>query len=232
MFIVEYDGPRHADARQMQRDETKDRLCSDAGLGVLRINANHIIRQFRGISVLRWIIEVTELQKRFYEAQKAGHVPWDESFDPAMIYYDGKGKKWPYWLSVSATQRLNNFASKGTTEKGGWGNITGRDDKENLHDLSYCWLNDSVIWSKTAVKQQSFPFPSFDLLREISICELDLKVQNYDKGKLQPVSGLQFQKVFEQFCSHYDAHPSHSHACGGSAPFKFSWNPDAGWKFS
>lgn len=232
MFIVEYDGPFHVDARQIQRDQKKDDLCSSAGLGVLRINANHVTRKFRGISILRWVIEVTELEKSFYDAQKAGHVPWDESFDPAMIFDDGKGKKWPYWLSATATQRLNDFASKGRMEKGGWANITGRDDKQNWHDLSFCWFENSVIWSQTGVKNQSFQFPAFDLLKEIAICELDLKVQEYQKGERQPVSGAQFQNICERFCNRYNAHPSHSFTCGGSAPFQFSWNSSSGWKFS
>lgn len=231
MFIVEYDGPFHADTRQTQRDQTKDRLCADAGLGVLRINANHVTRQFRGISILRWIIEVSELEKSFYEGQEAGQVPWDEPFDPAMFLDDGKGRKWPYWLSVSATRRLNDFASKGSFGKGGWSNIIGYDSKKNLHDLSFCWFKNSVIWSKTGVRRQSFEFPAFDLLREIAICELDLKVKDFQDGKIQPVSGAQFMKVCEEFCKRYDAHPSHSFTCGGSAPFQFSWDLHSGWKF-
>ncbi len=230
IFIVEYDGPFHADARQAQRDQTKDSLCSDAGLGILRINANHITRQFRGISILRWVIEVTELEKSFYEAQEAGHVPLDESFDPAMVFNDGKGRRWPYWLSVLATQRLNEFVFKRTSETAGWANIIGYDDKKNIHDLSFCWFEDGIIWSKTGVRYQSFEFPAYDLLREIAICELDSKLQEYQQGKYQTVNPLQFQKIFQQFCSRYDAHPSHS--CGSSTPFNYSWSPNSGWKFT
>lgn len=232
IFIVEYDGPFHSDTRQAKRDQTKDKLCSDAGLGVLRINANHITRQFRGTSVLRWIIEVTEIEKGFFEAQREGQIPWDEPFDPAMIFDDGKGKKWPYWLSAYATQRLNDFVSKNASKNSGWTKITGYDKKQNLHCLSFCWFNNSIIWSKTAVKNQSFRFPTFDLLREISTYELDLKVREYQRGKLQPVNGTQFQKLCEQFCTRYDAHPSHSFTCDRSAPFQFSWDLNSGWKFS
>jgi hypothetical protein len=229
LFVVEYDGPFHTSTVQRQRDETKDTLCSGAGLGVLRINANHVTRRFRGISVLRWIIEVTELEKSFYDAQQAGHVPWDEPFDPAMVVFDdGKGRKWPYWLSVLATQRLNDFVRK--TQQRGWAGITGYDKEKNLHELSFVWFDNCVIWSETGVRHQSFDFPAYDLLREISICELQLKLGEYQEGKRQPVSGAQFQQVCERFCSRYDAHPSHS--CGrGSAPFSYSWDFNVGWKF-
>jgi very-short-patch-repair endonuclease len=229
LFSVEYDGPFHSSAVQRWRDETKDTLCASAGLGVLRINAKHVTRRFRGISVLRWIIEVTELEKSFYAAQEAGHVPRDEPFDAAMVFSDGKGRKWPYWLSALATQRLNDFIRK--RQQGGWVGITGHDKENNLRKLSFIWFDNSVIWSQTAVRHQSFDFPAYDLLREISICELDSKLQEYQEGKCQPVSGAQFQHdVCERFCSLYDAHPSHS--CGmGSAPFSYSWSFNEGWRF-
>ena len=229
LFIVEYDGPFHSSAVQRRRDETKDTLCSSAGLGVLRINANHVTRRFRGISVLRWIIEVTELAKWFYDAQQAGDVPWDADFDYAFVFGDGKGRKWPYWLSVLATQRLNNFVRK--TRQRGWAGITGRDKENNLRELSFIWFENSVLWSQTAVRHQSFDFPAYDLLREISICELDSKLGEYQEGKCQPVSGALFQQVCERFCSRYDAHLSHS--CGmGSAPFCYSWSFNEGGKFA
>jgi len=174
LFIVEYDGPTHAASLQRRRDRMKDGMCADAGLGILRINANHVTKRYRGMSVLRWIIEVTELEKAFYEAQAAGRVPWDEPFDAAMILDDGKGRKWPYWLSVSATQALNSFAlAENSGRNGGWGAVIGSDTERNLLELSYCWAGDAVVWSKTGVRRQNFEFPAYDLLREISICELE-----------------------------------------------------------
>jgi Protein of unknown function (DUF2726) len=229
LFIVEYDSPFHTSALQRWRDETKDTLCSSASLGVLRINANHVTRRFRGISVLRWIIEVTELEKWFHDEQQAGHIPWDADFDAMMMFDAGKGRKWPYWLSVSATQRLNDFVHK--RRHRGWAGITGHDKENNLHELSFIWFDNSVIWSTTGVRHQRFDFPAYDLLREISICELESKLREYQEGNCRPVSGAQFQQVCERFCSRYDdAYPSHS--CGmGSAPFSYSWNFNEGWKF-
>lgn len=230
LFIVEYDGPFHAGPVQQWRDRTKDGLCADAGLGVLRINANHVTKLYRGMSVLRWIIEVTELEKWFDAAQAAGEVPWDESFDAAMIMSDGKGKKWPYWLSVSSTQSLNSFVFQESNPcRRGWAGIIGTDAENHLHELSYCWSDDQIIWSKTGVRRQNFRFPAYDLLREISICELDLKLRQYRAGALAPTSTAQFQQILKQFCSRYDAHPSHS--CGGPGPVCYSWASVLGWKF-
>lgn len=230
LFIVEYDGPFHATPVQQRRDRTKDALCIEAGLGTLRINANHVMKLYRGMSVLRWIIEVTELEKWFYDAQAAGHVPWDEPFDAAMIVNDGKGRKWPYWLSASATRSLNAFVfDREKPNHRGWAGIVGTDAENNLHKLTYCWFGDSVIWSKTGIKRQNFRFPAFDLLREVSLCELEVKVHEYQGGKLQPISGVQLQQICEKFCSRYDAHPGH--LCGGSGPVNYTWSSGSGWKF-
>jgi very-short-patch-repair endonuclease len=165
LFVVEYDGPFHSNDVQQWRDRTKDSLCEEAGLGVLRINSNYVTKRFRGMSVLRWIVEVTELEKWFSNAQDSGHIPWDEPFSAAMIMHDGKGRSWPYWLSVSATRELNKFLSDyHRYGHSGWGCIIGSDANENLLMLSYCWFGDNVIWSKTGIRRQNFHFPVYELL--------------------------------------------------------------------
>ena len=160
LFVVEYDGPTHANPVQQRRDRTKDDLCADAGVGILRINANHVTKRYRGMSVLRWIIEVTETEKAFCDAQQSGQVLWDEPFDPAMIMDDGKGRRWPYWLSVSATQALKSVALPDTSGgAGGWVGVMGSDAANNLLELSYCWKGDTIIWSKTGARRQNSSSP-------------------------------------------------------------------------
>ena len=220
LFVVEYDGPFHASPIQQRRDRVKDHLCAEASLGLLRINANHVTRLFRGMSLVRWIIEVAELEKWFDAAQRSGHLPWDEPFDPAMIMSDGKGKSWPYWLSIEATKSINDFVFQGTDlDQSGWAGFIGTDADNHLYDLSYCWKDDRVIWSKTAVKRQNFRFPAYDLLREISVCELNLKIQESCAGTHVTTSAIEFRPILERFCSRYDARPSHS--CGGPGPISF-----------
>jgi very-short-patch-repair endonuclease len=71
VMIVEYDGPLHQSrAKQQERDEIKNELCRCAGLGLLRINDNYVTKLYRGMTVLRWIVEVAELEKAFYAAQR------------------------------------------------------------------------------------------------------------------------------------------------------------------
>jgi very-short-patch-repair endonuclease len=106
MMVVEYDGPFHIDARQQERDRIKNALLRDAGLGLLRINDRHVTKSYRGMSVLRWIIEVTELMKAFDEGQRNGQIPLDEPFDPTAFDSLGNGPRFPYWLSAPATSRF------------------------------------------------------------------------------------------------------------------------------
>jgi very-short-patch-repair endonuclease len=221
IMIIEYDGPFHTDSKQVERDKIKDALCVDAGLGILRINANHVTRLYRGISVLRWIVEVVELQKWFEKAQADGHVPYDEPFDPAMIADDGRGRKWPYWLSVSATQSIHSFFRKidKTTPKG-WANILGSDQVGNEHSLSFVWFDDQVIWAKTAVRPQNVDFPSYDLLTEIATCELGIKLSKFRREEISAASISQFKKLHDAFCNKYNARPCHQM---GGYPFNFKW---------
>lgn len=221
VMIVEYDGPSHTDLKQAERDKIKDTLCVESGLGILRIKANHVTRLYRGISVLRWIVEVAELQKWFEKAQAEGQVSYDEPFDPAMISDDGRGRKWPYWLSVSTTQSILSFLRKldNTMPKGRAG-ILGSDAIGNQHSLSFIWFGDHVIWAKTAVRPQNVDFPSYDLLNEIATCELGINLTKFRRGEISSISIPQFEKVHAEFCSKYKATPSHSM---GGYPFNWTW---------
>jgi Protein of unknown function (DUF2726) len=120
-LAVEYDGPGHSDWRQMERDRIKDKLCSKAELPLVRINANHVLRKFRGMSLLRWIVEVSQLERAFYEAQSKGQIPFDEPFDPAMFDTIGTTRRFPYWLSLVETQRIHKFLEARAQPKGWYG---------------------------------------------------------------------------------------------------------------
>ncbi|WOH64006.1 hypothetical protein [Bradyrhizobium sp. BWA-3-5] len=61
------------------------------------------------MTVLRWIIEVTELEKAFNSAQKEGQIPWEEPFDPAFLEPAGSGGPFPYWLGAAANQSFHKF---------------------------------------------------------------------------------------------------------------------------
>jgi len=220
IMIIEYDGPFHETAYQQERDQIKDALCVEADLGILRINANHVTRLYRGITVLRWVVEVSELQRWFDKAQADGRVPYDEPFDPAMISDDGSGRKWPYWLSASTTQAINSFMRKLARDipKGSAG-IIGTDQAGNGHRLSFLWFGDRLLWAKTAVRKQHIDFPSYDLLQELATCELGIKLSKFRRGELEAISINRFQHIHDEFCDKFNAHINHS----WGYPFEYNW---------
>lgn len=228
---VEYDGPSHSEPQQQERDKIKNELCASAGLGILRITANHVTRLFRGMTVLRWIIEVMELQKAFYRDQEGGHIPWDEPFDASFLCVGNK-RDYPYWLSLSANNAIRKFLEAFPSQDKGLQTITATDAQENLHELAFLWADDQGVWAKTAVRHQNVEFPAYELLDHIGTCELHLALNRFQRGDVRAATGPQLQEILQDFCGRYDAYPSGSQTWGGRAPFRFSWSFEAGWNFS
>jgi hypothetical protein len=167
-MVVEYDGPLHVNSRQADRDIIKNYLCRRVGLGILRIHAKHVTRTYRGMTLLRWIVEVAELQKAFEEAQFLGQIPLDEPFDPAFMEPVDSSRRFPYWLSAPATQSVHEFFK--TLNKKipkGWTGVIGYGEEGISHQLSCLYFEDKVIYAKASVRPQDVDFPHYDLLNEI-----------------------------------------------------------------
>jgi len=226
--IIEYDGPLHDDPKQQERDAIKDELCRKASMGLLRINAKHVTR-YRGMSVLRWIVEISELQKGFLEAQESGQIPWDEPFDPCFVDSFGDGKRFPYWLSAPATQSFHAyFETLDPSMPKGWSSSTGRGPDGIHHRLSCLFFDQKILWTKTAIREQDFDFPHYDLLDEITTCQLGMKLKAFREGRLAAHSKGEFAPVFKDFAAKYDAHPSHSM---GSFPIPCKFDFKKGYVF-
>ena len=137
LMVVEYDGPLHiTDEKQQERDAIKNDFCRRAELGILRINDRHVTKLYRGMTLLRWIVEVKELEKAFYEAQANSLIPWDKGFDPAFLQPGNTSKRFPYWLSATATQSFHDFFKTIDHDKPkGWNSILGSDPAGNAFRL-------------------------------------------------------------------------------------------------
>lgn len=159
---IEYDGPRHNDARQIERDHIKNELCRKANFGLLRINSKHVTRLYRGMTLLRWIVEVSHLQECFDKALEEGTVPPDFDFDPLFVAGTGDGRNFPYWLSAPANQRVHKFIEsldRGTPR--GWFSLSGKDGDEKICKLSYLYFGNKVVTAFTSVRQQDIYLPYY-----------------------------------------------------------------------
>ncbi|OSI78627.1 DUF2726 domain-containing protein [Bradyrhizobium canariense] len=225
VMVVEYDGPLHQlSAEQQERDEIKNELCRRAGLGLLRIKDNYVTKIYRGMTVLRWIIEVTELEKAFNAARENGHVPWDEPFDPTFLELAGSGGRFPYWLGAAATQSFHRFF--GTLDREipkGLNGVLGQDENGAACRLSCLYFGNQILWTTTGIRKQDLEFPDYDLLDEINTCELGILLKRFRRGLVRASSVDEFRSFFEQFCKGYNAHPSYSM---GAFPFETTLGVD------
>lgn len=211
-MAIEYDGPFHSNLAQVERDQIKNSLCERAAFPILRIKANHVFRKFRGMTLLRWLIEVSQMQIAFDEAQQAGHVPCDEPFDPAMVMSDGSGRKWPYWLSLDANIRINRFLHTKPGTKA-WVSMRGEDD-ENIHGFEYLRVGDEFMFVKTAARDQGAALPIFEMVGEITRCEMDEHLARHLEGAQQLLSLKEFKPIHDRICRRYNMRPNTSMGSG------------------
>lgn len=79
VLAIEYDGPQHADAVQVERDRSKNKLLEAAGLQLLRIDSLYARKEGRW-RVLNYVLDMFEAGTAFYRDQEAGLIPEDEIF--------------------------------------------------------------------------------------------------------------------------------------------------------
>jgi Protein of unknown function (DUF2726) len=200
-MAIEYDGPYHNRTEQAKRDAIKNSLCRDAGLPIIRINANYVLRKYRGMTLLRWIIEVLQMQASFDEAQARGDVPFDEAFDPAMIISDGSSRKWPYWLSADAHARIHNFLRDTRAETQGWVTLFGEEEEQRLHCLEYIYFDDQALFVRTSLRNQDANVPQFDMIREVTHCEMGERLMAFFQGDHQLVEINRFKQISDIRCA-------------------------------
>ena len=190
LFAVEFDGPLHRDQRQKERDHRKDSLSDRFHFPLLRINSNYIDRQFRGLDLLTYFVEVWFMSVAFDEAQARGDVPYDEFFDPALIIMDPNRKeRWPYWLSVDLQIRLQKLAESGRIHDYIPSHWIGTDREGTYRCLA--WLDftaDSYIIVETGMRAQRFPVVIPDILSQIAIFDLCEELERAFAGATEPES--------------------------------------------
>jgi len=217
-MAIEYDGPFHSNPEQIARDVKKNFLCKEAGLPILRINANHVLRKYRGMTLLRWIIEIIQMQRSFDEAQEKGEIPHDEAFDPAAIISDGSGKAWPYWLSATAMAQINEFVLKGQGARA-WITLIGEDDDQKLHSLEYIRIGDEILYVRTSVRNQdAITAHQYDLIREVTHCEMGEQLTSFIQGEQQLIPIRNFQLIHDEVCRRFNMDLSESMGTGLEIP--------------
>lgn len=215
LFAVEFDGPLHREQRQKERDRCKDALCKRFNFPLLRINSNYIDRQFRGLDLLTYFIEVWFMSAAFDEAQAQGHVPYDEWFDPASVFSDGRRKeRWPYWISHDLQIRLRNLAKTGKIHDYVPCHWIGCDKAGNYRCLA--WLHfseESCIIVETGMREQCFPVVVSDILWQIAVFDLCEKLDRVFNALATPESHHVFDERLLFYQQNFEMRSSCIHGC-------------------
>lgn len=208
LFSVEYDGPLHkTSAIQILRDSIKNNICRNSGHPLLRINSRYLDRQYRGLDLLTYFVDVWFLQEAFDEAQRNGGVPYDEPFDPAFVYSDGThdGERWPYWLSIDLQARIHGLYEQKRVDQMVPSHWVGVDKAGNYRCLSWLALpNKRAIYTTSGMRSQNFPVVVSDLLGMLGIFDVFEKVQEYLRGEIFGASRTELNDKIAYFERTYE----------------------------
>lgn len=207
IFVVEFDGPTHREPVQRDRDALKDGLCKRFDLPLLRINANHLIQKFNKASLLRWIVSAWELQKSFEQGQESGNIPWDESFDPILLYHGGETLEevHPHWLSLRPRLTMQAWEKQGKIPKSYTCQMVFTDDEHNYHGLEWMDITaTSVLCVESGMRAQQFPIHLGELFSELLTVLIFERLQRYllsGEGAIAPET---VERRVDEFKSKYN----------------------------
>ncbi|PEA18096.1 hypothetical protein CN930_12880 [Bacillus cereus] len=206
LFAVEFDGSTHIySPEQIERDQKKNELCNRFELPLLRITSDFLHKQYRGVNLLSWFIEVWFASEWFHERQKKGKFAPDEPFMPMSFKtIPGKDEIFPLWLSRDVRGEVANLKAKGHVESFCPTTLVCIDQFGDFHCLAWVVIeNMKVVFTMNKLSGQQFPAPMHELLEDITVVELVEKLENVltNKETFQTISQLNF--VIKQYKEHY-----------------------------
>lgn len=205
LFAVEFDGPTHRNDKQIANDVKKDKIATHFKLPLLRINANYVDKKYRGLDLLTYFVKVWFLHEAFYKAQEAGHIPWDEPFDPTSVLVDESRKKhWPFWLSLKAQANIGELFKAKLVESPGANYWVGTDDVNRYRCLAWIHLhNGATCFVTTGMQSQNFPIHKIEILEQIAVIDLKEDLAKVLNGELKQKAIGSFKKEFAFYNSHF-----------------------------
>ena len=228
LFAVEFDGPMHEKPKQAARDKKKNELCVRFDLPLLRIGTKHLFRNYNKASLLRWIISAWELQKSFDDAQEKGFIPYEEPFDPVMLWHSGSTAEeiHPHWLSLTPQRLIRQLHKEGRLPNEHSCCCTFIDKDENYRGIAWIDIGlGKVVWVRSAMRPQSFPLYLGDLFDELMTVLLYNELMAFLDGRRAPCSPQSVEKRLEKMKQSY------RFAGGRFGPtcvnFSSSWNREA-----
>jgi hypothetical protein len=206
LFAVEFDGPSHFADDQRRKDTIKDQLCARQDFPLLRLKSNHLLRRYRDLDILTWIVECWFLQRAFDDAQERGQLPPDEGFDPLFVIRGAAGSKnkFPLWLSLDIREQIIKLADTGKILDHVATSAIGWDAENNARALAVIRISEKHgAIATTAVRQQLFPMPVPELASELIMFQLYEELNTILSGKKPPKTMRDIEEALAGFASTY-----------------------------
>lgn len=226
LFAVEFDGPTHREAIQIERDSKKDTLCNRFGFPMLRINAGYINRKYRNLHLLTWFVEVWFFYKAVEEGQQSGALPADEDFCPfseisiprikegsslwlslephlrsevVSIIEDSRSRP-ALWLSKEPRLKLIKLHNSGIVATYVPSVIIGRDENGMYRRLSFIRMGEQTgVFVTSEMTSQRFCIHESEALHEILPFLLHERVVDAVNGDDPALSWKRVKSVVEGF---------------------------------
>ncbi len=84
-LAVEFDSGFHDNPDQQRKDRLKNRLCQEAGLPLLRVRSDHVLKR-EGESFLKYILTLHFGERAVQERVSAGRLSWDAEYFPSTQF--------------------------------------------------------------------------------------------------------------------------------------------------
>jgi hypothetical protein len=220
VFAVEFDGPVHGDDVQRARDEKKNRLCERFEFPLLRVNANYLEKEYRGMTLLTWFVEVWYAKQAFDAAQENGQIPLDEPFMPwGMAGIPERKNTFPLWLSANVRLKIQEYRLNGRVLDMMPSLLIGMDGNGNYRAIAFLRIDEETgVFTKTGMRTQRFPVAESEALDEIVVCELYEALKETLNGDRDPTSRAKIEEGIREFEGAVSI--VRAAYCGGSYPIQ------------
>ena len=86
--------------------------------------------------------------------------------------------------------------------------LVGKEVNHRLHALEYIRVDDHILYVHTSVRKQDVNINCYELLREVTHCEMGEQLASFLRGEQQLIPIKDFQLKHDQICERYNMNPS------------------------
>ncbi len=146
------------------------------------------------------------IQKSFYEAQKNGQIPWDETFDAVFILHvAGKKGTFPLWLSKDLRIKIETFSKENKCIDYTSSEWIGKDELDTYHGISWLMIDEkNGVYTQTVMRNKRFPIVVSEVLSEILIFQLYEELVRVQQHKTCPIMVDHIDRIINSYCEKYE----------------------------